>query len=105
MKLFGITSLEINGTVLHICNVRVLNTLENSSICSAYGAQLNPRVIEGTVGKGYKKRVTSFIEFKLITENYEKFTDYHQQLGKLLIAIAQNNLNSKYAWVSPPILH
>lgn len=98
MNLYGITSININDTEVHTCNVRVLNTIENAHICSMYGSTLFPKVIKSMVGKGYNRREQGLIEFKFTTTNGEAFRNYTQRLGNVLKLIAQQKLKAKYAW-------
>jgi hypothetical protein len=103
-RVFGIKSIDINGTAVHTCNVRVANTFENNHICSKFATSLNHRIISTMAGKrtGYRREV-SMIEFKLTTTDYEKFQSYTQRLGEVLRMFAQQRLNEKYAWINPPL--
>jgi hypothetical protein len=103
LKLYGITAIEINGILIHTCNVRVSNTLENHHICNPYNSTLKPRIITTLVGKKNYRREASMIEFKFTTTDTEKFNSYTSELGRLLKTIAEHNLNLKYAWVQPTV--
>jgi len=101
MKLFGIAELKINGYLIHVCNVAVKDTLENRHIIKTFGGTdfRHCYAEKPIVKKGIIVGHTPVIKFEMTTMETSTFIDYTKKLGIILKAVAQNNLNYKYAWV------
>jgi hypothetical protein len=101
MKLFGIAELQINGCLIHTCNVAVKDSVENRHIVKTFGGNdFRHYFADKPVRKkGVIVSHTPVIKFEMTTMETSTFMDYTNRLGKILKAVAQNNLNEKYQWV------
>ncbi len=90
MKIFGIKSIVVNGTVINTFNVMIKSTEANSKLVKASGLDFN----------GYAGRNGDRIQITYTSLNHKDFDDKVNILGHLLRSVALNNLNTKYnRWV------
>lgn len=89
MKLFGIKSIIINGTVIHTYNVMINKTEENLKLVLTSKLEFN----NAYTRKGER------IQLTFTSTSIREFDDKVHMLGHLLRAVALNNLNKKYSWV------
>ena len=90
MKLFGIKTIIINGTIIHTYNVRIKNTEQNVKLVITSG--LDYSNVDTRQGERIQLTFTSI--------SVREFDDKVNMLGHLCRAVALNNLNSKYnRWV------
>jgi hypothetical protein len=88
MKLFGIKSIVINGSVLHTYNIMVKNSSINLDI-------INQNGLKSSIAGRHENR----LKLTFTTLDFEKFDVETRKLGKVLKQIAQANLDAKYHWV------
>ncbi len=90
MKVFGIKTIIVNGTVIFTYNVRIVNSEQNQKLVK-------------TSGLGYNNVITRYgerIQLTYTSTNPSDFEDKVFMLGHLLKAVALNNLTNKYnRWV------
>ena len=89
-KIFGIKSININGTIINTFNVMIKSTEANAKLVKASGLDFN----------GYAGRNGDRIQITYTSLSHKDFNDKVNILGHLLRSVALNNLNTKYnRWV------
>ena len=101
INVFGMKTINVNGTPVNTFRIRVNNNEFNESVLAPLS--MVDKDIRVTPIELYRKdSYQSLIEISYTGMNWEKDFLIFRTVGKSLKDIQMNNLNQRYAWTNDP---
>lgn len=101
INVFGMKTINVNGTPVNTFRIRVNNNKFNESVLAPLS--MVDKDIRVTPIELYRKdSYQSLIEISYTGMNWEKDFLIFRTVGKSLKDIQMNNLNQRYAWTNDP---
>jgi len=94
-KAFGTGTVVVNDLPVHYVKVRISLNASNCREMEKEGFIAHPTFVK-VKGKNDSKEM---LEFRLTTTDGLEFSRYVARVGRVLKAVALNNVQDKYAWV------
>ena len=101
INVFGMKTINVNGTSINTFKIRVTNNEFNESVMASL-SMVDKDIRVTPIELWRKNKFQSLIEISYTGMNWDKDFLIFKTVGKSLKDIQMNNLNQRYAWTNDP---